>query len=86
MQDVGAALSGVNVGAGPRQLEGLPHDETTEEFVEDVPGLGLAQHHILQLGVLHPDRVGRLDPGLKANKGLFLISLPYGLICKSLNS
>ena len=57
-----------HVGVGPGQLEGLAHDEAAKDLVEPVPVLRLADDEVLQLGVLHPHGVGRLDAGLEGHR------------------
>ena len=57
---------------GPGQFKSLPHDETTKEFVEDVPVLWLTQHHVLKLGVLHPHGVRRFHTDLETERSTFV--------------
>jgi hypothetical protein len=46
----------------------LAHDESAKDLVEPVAILRLADYEILQLGVLHPHRVRRLDPRLEGHR------------------
>jgi hypothetical protein len=58
----------------------LAHDEAAKDLVESVAILWLADDEILQLGVLHPHRVGRLDPRLEGHR------LPTKLISVQFNA